>query len=126
MGTDKLLESTDFIHREHKDWLNQLNFYQDEIKFFQNELVLVLHANHTSFSFFETIDEYKKIFLKKLKKIDSMRHQVIIHEKKLSGELETEDQDLKEHREIRERFTKFVNDFELLKKNFNRFAAHND
>ena len=38
MDTKKIIEDEGFVHDEHKKWLSQLNFYDDEIKFFEKEL----------------------------------------------------------------------------------------
>lgn len=83
MNIEELMKSTAFVHQEHKEWLQQLNFYQDEIKFFQNELAMVLHKHLDRFEFIENVDEYKNIFLKKLQHIDELRHKIILHEKAL-------------------------------------------
>ena len=62
-----------FHHKEHKEWLSKLNFYQDEIKFFQNELLSVLHEHIDRMSIIELVDEYRDIFIKKLRQIDELR-----------------------------------------------------
>lgn len=124
MTINDIIESTSFVHREHKEWLSKLNFYQDEIKFFQNELIIVLHKHAYRFSFVESVDEYRKIFQKKLEHIDDLRHHIMDHERKLLSE-EDEESEMN-HQQIRERFNEFESDFKLVKKNFKRFAAYND
>ena len=119
-----LIENSAFVHNEHKDWLSRLNFYQDEITFFQNELLIILHKHANRFSFVETVDEYKKIFRKKLEHIDDLRHQIVEHERRLVQNLGKEDDYLESHQKVREQFIQFVSEFEMLKKNFKRFAAH--
>lgn len=114
-----------FIHKEHKAWMEQLNFYQDEIKFFQNELFNVLQENPNNFSLLDYVKEYRNIFIKKLEHLDEIRYQISEHEAKLKVSDE-EDQNSKNHNEIRDNLNSFVEDFELLKKNFRRFASHND
>jgi len=126
MNTIRLIENSTFVHNEHQEWLNQLNFYQDEIKFFQNELALVLLKNLGDLSIIEYAEEYKSIFLKKLQHIDELRHEIISHEKTLSENLEEDTEHLKEHNLTRDKFLEFVSKFESLKKAFKRFAAHND
>jgi hypothetical protein len=126
MKEKHLLESNEFVHQEHQQWLSQLNFYQDEIKFFQNELALVLHRNMDSLSIIEYVEEYKEILLKKLEHIDELRHDIISHEKKLKKDTNGDLGEPQPHEMVREKFDTFVQDFELMKKNFKRFAAHND
>lgn len=126
MNTDDLIQNTSFIHKEHKEWLSQLNFYQDEIKFFQNELAMVLMKNPDSFSKIEYVDEYRQIFLKKIQAIDAFRNAIIQHEKKIVEVYASRDVDLKNHQVVRDDFLEFIKEMELIKKNFKRFASRND
>jgi len=126
MNTEHIIEDEMFVHKEHKEWLSQLNFYQDEIKFFQNELVKVIHENNYSFSSIETVEEYRNILLKKLEHIDEMRHLIMQHERALAYPPEMDGDELGDHQEVRLRFLDFKDKFELMKKNFKRFAAYND
>ncbi len=115
-----------FHHQEHKEWFSQLNFYQDEIKFFQNELLTVLHEHNNHLSIVELVDEYRDIFMKKLRQIDELRMHIILHEKTLVKMADPKMEELWEHSEVRDKFTEFVQEFELTKGNFKRFAAHYD
>ncbi len=115
-----------FHHKEHREWLSQLNFYQDELKFFQNELLLVLHAHNDHLSIIELVDEYRDLFMKKLRQIDELRMHIILHEKALVKMEKSSSEELWEHTEVRDKIHEFVEEFESMKKNFKRFAAHND
>ncbi len=115
-----------FFHQEHRMWISRLNFYQDEIKFFQNELGVVLHKHINYLSILEHVDEYRNILLKKLKLIDELRHDIIIHEKRIATEIDFGEGELKYHNKIRRKYKRFVDNFEALKKNLKRFVAHND
>ena len=115
-----------FHHKEHKEWLSQLNFYQDEIKFFQNELLAVLHLHIDRLSIVELVDEYRDIFMKKLRQIDELRMQIVLHERLLSKMEDPKAEELWHHTEVRDKINEFRDDLEVLKKNFKRFAAHND
>ncbi|MEO1260638.1 MAG: hypothetical protein AAFZ15_17710 [Bacteroidota bacterium] len=120
------LTDKEFHHREHKEWLSQLNFYQDEIKFFQNELLAVLHAHNDHLSIVELVDEYRDLLMKKLRIIDELRMHIILHEKSLVKMEVANSTELWAHAEVRERINEFVSEFEIFKQNFRRFAAHND
>ncbi|MBT8220211.1 MAG: hypothetical protein KJP00_10310 [Bacteroidia bacterium] len=126
MNSDQLIENTTLMHKDHRNWLSQLNFYQDEIKFFQNELASVIQSHMGSLSIIESVDEYKGIFLKKLEKIDDLRHAIASHESSMAASYVDSEAFRKQHQEIRKRLLAFVEEFEMLKKNFKRFAAHND
>ncbi len=113
-------------HKEHQKWLSTLDFYQDEIKIFQHELLQVLHRHPNLLGIVEHVEEYRRIFLKKLEHIDDFRHRIILHERELF-EVQTHDPtDAKDHSEAREEIFQFFKDFETLKANFRRFVAHNN
>ena len=50
MDENLIIADVYFVHKEHKDWMGKLNFYQDEIKFFQNELYKVVQENEITFN----------------------------------------------------------------------------
>ncbi len=128
MTTNFNISLTDksFHHKEHNEWLSQLNFYQDEIKFFQNELLTVLHGHNDHLSIVELVDEYRDILMKKLRQIDELRMHIILHEKSLVKMEEPKTDELWEHSEVRDKLNEFIQEFELMKGNFKRFAAHHD
>ena len=64
--------------------------------------------------------------MKKLRQIDELRMHIILHEKSMVKMEAANSKELWEHSEVRDKINEFVNDFELFKKNFKRFAAHND
>lgn len=113
-------------HKEHREWLSQLDFYQDQIKIFQTELAQVLHRHPKYLSILEHVNEYRSILMKKLEHIDEYRHQIILHEKRISQKLEPDTEGLWDHSEMRSEIQQFMRDFEELKNNFRRFVAHNN
>ncbi|MCB9080901.1 MAG: hypothetical protein H6555_04220 [Lewinellaceae bacterium] len=113
------------IHQEHQVWLSQLDFYQDEVKIFQNELAQVVRKNLTGLSVLEHVNEYRRILLKKLEAIDGFRQQISLHEKALwesNTPLEVE----QDHGRIKNSLGDFVSEFEGFKKLFRRFVSRND
>ena len=72
--------STTLKHREHREWLSTLDFYQDEIKIFQKELFIVLTQHPDLPSIIEHVEEYRALFLRKLKTIDEIRYRIARHE----------------------------------------------
>ena len=81
---------------------------------------------HHQLSIVELVDEYRDIFMKKLRLIDELRLQIILHERKLSKMEDPEAEELWQHTAVRDQVHAFNHEFEMLKKNFKRFAAHND
>ena len=119
------LKLSNLHHKEHQKWLSQLDFYQDEIKIFQNELVTALHRHPNFLSIAEHVEEYRSIFLKKLGHIDEYRHRIIYLEKHLSQHLDPNPENLWDHETLRNHVSEFVSDFEKLKANFRRFVSRN-
>lgn len=108
-------------NQQHREWLSQLNFYQDEIKIFQLELLRVVQSHPDDFQMIEHIEEYRTILLKKLQHIDDLRHRLLYHQAKLAQSDPVVEQD-----DLQGDMTQFVADFEALKINFRRFVSHND
>ncbi len=108
------------LYQQHRDWLSQLDFYQDEIKIFQHELTQVVEKHPDYLSIIEHVDEYQRIFEKKLEKIDHLKHQIALHLKQEGATA------LEEHEQLQARMGDLVKNFEALKKNFRRFASRND
>ena len=67
-------------------------------------------------SAFKAIKEY----------LPNVGYEIILHEKKLADSMPSETPAIGHHHSVRESFHEFVGDFEMLKKNFKRFVAHND
>lgn len=111
-------------HQQHREWLSQLNFYGDEIKIFQNELLEVVQSHPDFFRMIEHVDEYRAILLRKLEHIDDLRYRIILHERKLaSAEQDTNEED---HEAVKQQMETFVKEFEEMKVNFRRFVSRNN
>jgi len=115
------------IHREHSTWLNTLNFYHDEIKYYQTKLAEVA-AKHQYDQVHKKILDYKNSFFDILKDLDELRYKIYKHEHELENleELsqrtkgirinEAHDQQRNDIAEFEERYKVLKNDFnELLK-----------
>jgi hypothetical protein len=113
-------------HQEHREWLLQLDFYQDQIKTFQNELMLVIQKHADLFNIIEHVEEYRAIFIKKLQRLDSLRHQIMLHEWQIAQQHPTDERMQAAHIATAADLERFIRDFEHLRNNFRRFAAYND
>ena len=119
----KKLELNAQYHKEHQEWLSQLDFYADEIKIFEKELSVAMDRHPEQFSITEHADEYNEIFRKKREEIDRLRKQLKLHEQKLTEEGDPHSEDLWDHETTRVNILAFVTKFEKLKKNFRRFVS---
>lgn len=118
--------STTLKHREHRDWLSTLDFYQQEITIFQKELFAVLIAHPDLPTIVEHVEEYRALFLRKLKTIDEIRYRIAQHESNLAFAPGTDMEQMHFHAETRTMMEEIEFNFETLKKNFRRFASRND
>ncbi len=110
-------------HKEHQEWLSQLDFYSDEIKVFQKELSMIMDRHPNQFSITEHSDEYNEIFRKKLDDINKLKLQLKLHEHELIKEEEPLHDEIWDHETTRSHVLAFVTKFEKLKKNFRRFVS---
>ena len=112
-------------HKEYLEWLSLLDFYQEQILIYQEDLLLTFHQCPKYWSIIEHVNEYRRIFLKKIKLIDDLRHEIVLLEKQLSEELYKNTPLTVDAAKTRRRMDKFVAKFELLKKSFRKFVAKN-
>ena len=119
----KKLELNAQYHKEHKEWLSQLDFYADEIKIFEKELSMIMDKHPEQFSITEHSDEYFEIFRKKNDEINRLKNQLQKHEHILTEGKDPYSEDLWDHETTRVNVLKFVTKFEKLKKNFRRFVS---
>jgi Asp-tRNA(Asn)/Glu-tRNA(Gln) amidotransferase C subunit len=117
------LELNAQYHKEHQEWLSQLDFYYDEIKVFQKELSLIMDIHPNQFSIAEHSEEYNKIFRKKLDDINKLKLQLQLHEHELSKGEDPMTEELWDHEATRVKVLEFVTKIEKLKKNFRRFVS---
>ncbi|HMO40062.1 MAG TPA: hypothetical protein PKC76_15855 [Saprospiraceae bacterium] len=109
-------------HQEHRDWLSQLDFYEDQMRTFQKELLKIVQHRPDYLSIVEHVDEYRRILLRKLEHMDALRHAIMQHERQISN---AEFAPAEAHEAVKVQLLEFVADFEKLKVNFRRFVAYN-
>jgi hypothetical protein len=80
------MSSLNELHKDHKTWLGELDFYQDEIKFFQQKLFTAILDNDHSPMTEEHVQEYRDLFFLTLKRIDDARHLILRHEMMIKRE----------------------------------------
>lgn len=120
----KTVSIKEYHHADHRQWMKLLDFYQDEIKIFQSNLSKVVQAHPDLFSIIEMVDEYRKLLMKKLYKIDELRHQISLHEHHISNESNTQESEyVWDHQKVAERMKELQKNFDLLKSNLRRFTS---
>ena len=122
---DAMEDQKILIHRDHNTWLNALQFYGDEAKFFKKELTNVTNANNDSLSVIEHVQEYQKILDKKLIALEALQEDIKFQQKIFSMD-EILPDNIEYHLIMKEKYEKFVKSFEELKPAFKRFSSHFD
>lgn len=114
------------IHTMHREWLSLLNFFQDEIKYFQN-LLAETAAKNKEESRVADLKNYQQNFLEKLRIIDEIRHNIHLNEYYLayfkeqhlqSGKVIEPDND-----KIKVVFEDFSKQYKHLKEGFQNFIV---
>jgi len=110
-------------HQEHKSWLSQLDFYEEEIAVFFKEITIIMNAYADSYSVIEHAEEYQNIFTKKNTHIQELRTEIRELEKQIAISIAEEGETPEGHQKITPKMTAFVAEMEELKTNFRRFTA---
>ena len=105
--------------QKRKEWIQKLDFYQDEVIILQKELYKTIDAHPDLPSIFEHLNEYRTIIQKKLKQIDELKVEIILIEKDQS--ISAVDRHLKE----KEKMNAFEQKVEEFKIQIRRFISKN-
>jgi hypothetical protein len=112
------------LHKDHIHWIADLDFYQDEIKFFQKKLfTAILENDHTPMTE-EHVNEYRELFMLNLKRIDDLRHLILRHELMIKKEGRESFDNNHDHDHIKEQMTHLETALLELRKRFKAFASH--
>ncbi len=113
------------IHKEHRQWLTDLNFYHDELKYYQNQLAQVAARSEIDEQYHQKIIDFKSRFFQTLEKIDRLRYTIYKHEKELADHEKLAERTQihvnEDHHSKKADFKNFVKDYEELKQDFNNF-----
>ena len=70
------------LHSEHEMWAKELDFYKDEVKFFEKRLEEVVVKN-TNKDMLAELEHFQNTFIRQKEVIDELNHSINIHEDKL-------------------------------------------
>jgi hypothetical protein len=118
------MSSLNELHKDHKTWLGELDFYQDEIKFFQQKLFTAILDNDHSPMTEEHVQEYRDLFFLTLKRIDDARHLILRHEMMIKREGRESFDPNHDHDHLREQMAHLETSLMDLRKRFKAFASH--
>ncbi len=113
------------IHQEHRQWLTDLNFYHDELKYYQNQLAQIA-ARDTEDHYHQKIVTFKRRFFDTLEQIDELRYGIYKHERELAQREQLAERTRvhinEDHHSKHEELNNFRKAYEQLKNEFHEFA----
>lgn len=123
METKKIYE----LHEEHKEWLNNLAFYKDEIKVMQNRVSEVATKN-SSADVLKQIEHFQNQLIVQRNNIDELCHSIKDHENYLENRVNenptaVDHRKVNDHPKMRDNYTAFDKVFNELRKELNTFLA---
>ena len=125
-GTASRLRISD-LHLDHKEWLNALRFYKDELSIFEHRLEDVVQRN-TKQDVMAQLEHFQNQFIREREVIDELRHDVKARENEVEQEhkknpVAIEHRWFNDHADLRERFQTFERLYAELKVEFRRWLA---
>ena len=124
MSTQKYLTE---LHHEHKEWLNVLSFYQEDILTMKKRLEEVASKN-TDREIHAWVERFQNKIIIQTEQIDILKHEINDCESDIVGNIEnnpvaSDRRKLDDHAELRDRFQTFELLFNKLRKDLNVFVA---
>ena len=110
------------MHAEHLTWFQQLDFYQDEVRFFQNRLLQLVLRRIKTLNM-ETVADFRKRFMEMLIMLDDYRHHIAGHEAELSLLLQEGESVAHDHTEMDAKVETLATAFVVLRAEFQELQA---
>ncbi len=116
------------LHQEYRTWMNELNFYKDEIQVFEGHLEELITKN-TRQVVTAQVEHFQNLFIRQKEVIDLLKHDLNLSERhltafvrKMSG-MGLSSIKMDNHTKLREQMQIFRNLFTDLKNGFRRFQS---
>ena len=116
------------LHLEYRLWINELNFYKEEIRIFERQLESLLHKNPVV-EITPRVEQFQNKFILQKEIIDHLKHDLNVSEKQLAAFTHdlsgtgVESIRMDNHSRLRERMTTFRKLYTDLKTEFRWFEA---
>jgi hypothetical protein len=114
------------LHFEHALWLKELDFFEGELKFFENRLSDLV-MRYRSVEVLAQLEQFQNQFIRQKEVLDKLMRDIRVHEQRISLKLRN-GRDinmplLDEHSEMRGRMSDFRKIYAELKEKFFRFLT---
>ena len=116
------------LHLEYRLWINELNFYKEEIKIFERQLESLLNKNPLD-EITPRVEQFQNKFILQKEIIDHLKHDLNVSEKQLAAFAQElsgmglESIKMDNHSRLRERMATFRKLYTELKNEFRWFEA---
>jgi hypothetical protein len=127
MTTSTRTKHIDELHFEHQLWLNELKFYNDELKIYQNRLEEVALKNNAP-EVNKQVGHFQNQFIIQKEQLDILHHLIKEHEQWLTkyakeNPIAIDKKLFANHIDMSDKAEMFKKIYTELKKEFNRFVA---
>lgn len=118
-------KSIDELHAEHQSWVEDLQFYKDELKIFNNQLEKMSTRN-VGIDFRKEIEHFQNQFTIQKGELDILNHDITVHEQWLAGYAKEnpttiEKEKFADHKVMKEQVEMFRKIYSDLKKEYQIF-----
>ncbi|MEL7122390.1 MAG: hypothetical protein AAFO07_23295 [Bacteroidota bacterium] len=117
-------EAYEVHHLDHQVWNNQLNFYADELKIFENYLSKLV-GKLSNRDLLAEVEHFQNQFIRQKEVLDQLKHDIKVNEQRLSREIQNgfrmSEEDQKVHEKLREQVLIFDRIYKELKVEFQQF-----
>lgn len=114
------------LHFEHNIWSKELNFAEDELRFFEGRLSELVQKSQNK-EMLAYLEQYQNQFIREKEVHDQLLRDIHVHEQALSQKLKfetkIEESFFQEHQRLRDQMTIFRKIFAELKANFFKFLT---
>jgi hypothetical protein len=124
MTTEKSIHT---LHSEHKEWINKLSFYKDDLQILQNRLVETAGKN-TSNEFAAGLEHFHNQLIIQREQIEMLKRDINVHEQSLEKLLidtpvASDHRKAHDHSVQREKIAQFEHLFASLRRELTDFLA---
>lgn len=123
METKKIYE----LHEEHKEWLKNLSFYQDEVKIMQNRISEIASKNSGT-EILKQVEHFQNQLIVQKNNMDELAHSIKDHENYLENRVNenptaVDHRKVNDHPKMRDSYMAFDKVFNELRKELNAFLS---
>jgi hypothetical protein len=115
------------LHEEHKEWIQKLNFYKDDINIFEKRLQELVSKN-TKEEATKEIEHFQNQFIIQKNNIDTIKHIITVDEDEIQKEVNknlvaVDHRKVEDHPKERDLVETFEANYKELREEFNKFSA---